>query len=228
MARLSTAMVLERTSKDPESVYKFVQNASDGLAAQKTAVKLAEQFPGRVFVPASLWPPVMAKEVRKVTFLNPDDPDGKMDDDDVSDVVVAATRLAKSEPKPEVKTETKPEVKAEVKPEIKVEAKPEAKPEVKVETKPIVKDEPVKSNVSLAEPTKVDPPAPKPAAVKPVAKPAPVKPVEPSPAKAADPASSAFGELFGNDSSEPESFVNEDDDDEPKEEKEEDAVPSLF
>lgn len=216
MARLSTAMVLERTSKEPEPTYKFVQNATDGLAAQKAALKLAEQFPGRVFIPAALWKAVMAEEVRKVTFINPDDPEGKMDDDDSE--VVAEKKPAKQEAKPEVKVEAKPEVKVEVKPEVKVEAKPE----VKVEAKPVVKDDPVKSNVSLAEPAKAEPTAPKP-----VSKPV-VKPVAATPPKAADPASSAFGELFGNDSPEPDSFVNEDDDDDSASKKEEDDVPSLF
>lgn len=229
--RLSDAFVLKRVALNDGSIsYVVVESAASGTEAQAKAMKIAEQNPGVVFVPACLWPPIMAQEVRKVNFVNPDDPN-----DDVTETAddVDAEGTSSSPVKPEVKEP----VRAAEKP---VEAKALTPAAPKAEAKPVVKAETPKP---AAEP--VQTPTPKPAEVpvstpkaeapKPVAAKAPVAKAPPAPKapvahKAEEKQGDGYSELFGSAApAEPEGFVNADDKDSGAiDAKDGDEVPNLF
>lgn len=155
--RQYTSYVLERTGTAGNHVFTVVETAESGTDARVKCAKVAADNPGKVFVACNIWPPVMAKEIKKVAFTNPDDPDGKLsdspdidvdDDDDVKITpVVSSASVTSIDPEPIVTAPVSKKVEVEasaskskdevVKPVVK------SKASVKVES---VKPEPAKTD----------------------------------------------------------------------------------
>lgn len=239
--RLSEAFVLERISaKDGGCVhYVIVETATSGTEAQTKAMKTAEQNPGRIFVPACLWPPIMAQEVRKVTFLNPDNPNDDVTED-VSEDDTSAPEAAKPADKPSDPAPAPATKAPAAAPAAKAPA-PAATPAPKAAPAPAV-SAPAAAPAAAPAPAaaKAPVPAPKPAAPKPAAAPAAAPaasksaPAPKSAPKADEKKGDGYTELFGNnaqETAEPEGFVNADDKADDKDQpaaQQTSDVPNLF
>jgi len=210
--RYSSYILLRETDDKGKISYSVVQEVDSGTEANKEAVKIAENNPGKAFVAANLWPPILAKEIRKVVFINPDDPTDpgtdtvEVDEEDDGENSNGDTKDTKKDSTPKItKVNTKSDQKS-----LPTDAPTSTKPQNATVAKP----ESVKPEPAKPEPTKSEP-----------------KKKEDS--KKASSADDSFLGLFGKKDEkaeeEPAGFVNED-----KEEKTEDEdesntkIPSLF
>lgn len=207
--RLSTAYVFEKidiSAKGEKASYAYtiVEKADSGTDAQSKCMKVAEANPGRTYAAGCLWPPVMAKEIRKVTFVNPEDPDEEVDSvettADESDggtapatvpptaPVADATKVSAPVPAPAPKSAPAPKATTKPAPKAEVAKKVEA-PKVEVPKTEEPKAEAPKEDAPKAEaPKKVNAP------------------------KVDAKSDKGYSDLFGNDEPEaaPEAFVNAD------------------
>lgn len=149
--------VLERSGVEGSFSFTIVDCADSGTDARNRCIKIAGDNPGKVYVACNLWPAIMSKEIKKLAYLNPDDPDGKLsespDDIDFEDQEDAASDSSEKivlESK-EVKDskDAKDLVKNSVKSEIKVE-KVSPKIEEKIDSKQSKVEEKVQIKESVS------------------------------------------------------------------------------
>lgn len=151
--RRYTSCVLVRRKNIADQVsYEVVCEVDSGTDANKKAVELAAQNPGASYVAANMWPAIMAKEIKRVIFVDPDNPNdaGKdnveIDEEEDNNGGSDAKNVV-----PSVPVAVKPEP---VKPE---PVKPESVKPEPVKSEP-VKPEPVKSEPVKKETTKAETP----------------------------------------------------------------------
>lgn len=209
-----TSYVMIREKNIAEEVsYKIVCEVDSGTDANKKAVELAATNPGVSYVAANVWPAIMAKEIKKVIFVDPDNPndtgkDSVEIDEDEGDTDNGGT-------------DTKKDKDVAAKTVVAPTPAPSAPPAA-------TKSEPPKSEPPKSEPPKSEP--------------AKAKKKDAEPAKKDEVKSSGGDESFlslFNDSDkkgakkdeEPAGFVNKDeagDDDEEKSDDSKTTIPSLF
>ena len=147
--------------KTGEVIYRIVKEVESGTEARKMAKLFAEKEPGFAFVAASIWAPIMTREVKSFVYVDPDDPDkvlksipedntdsgegddnSEKEDTDTTPPSIVVPPVQKTEPakipaKPEPKMPepVKPEpVKESVKPEPAKEPAKKQSPASKVKT----------------------------------------------------------------------------------------------
>lgn len=75
--RKYSSFVVERTIENGVKIFRSVSEVDSGTEAQKKAAELAGKNPGKVFAAANIWPAIVAEEIKKVVFRDPDDPDAE-------------------------------------------------------------------------------------------------------------------------------------------------------